>query len=41
MSKFYYIEDNKFYLSAAAPKMVIKWARTLCALEGYELIFFI
>lgn len=36
----YYIEDNKCYVSATATPLFILWAKNVCRLKGYELVFF-
>jgi hypothetical protein len=36
----YHIEDGVCYVSANANNLFILWAKNICALKGYKLVFF-
>lgn len=39
VSKMYYIEDKTCYVSAYATVEFIQWAKAMCKIKGYEIVF--
>jgi hypothetical protein len=37
----YYIENGICYLSISASTLMIQWARNICSLKGYKLVYFL
>lgn len=41
MNQMYYIDDGTLYLASNVSNDIIQWARAVCALEGFKLVFLI